>query len=77
MESRCRAGTATQLDRPTFVTNSQYAEFVNIKDPTGANTLGLRDSIMAGLGGIPALASQKSRVSLGQWSAPCRPFESG
>jgi formylglycine-generating enzyme required for sulfatase activity len=28
------------------VTNSQYAEFLNTKDPTGANTLGLWDSNM-------------------------------
>jgi sulfatase modifying factor 1 len=36
------------------VTNSQYAEFLNTKDPTGANTLGLWNSNMADLtqGGI-------------------------
>ena len=28
------------------VTNSQYVEFLNAKDPTGANTLGLYDSHM-------------------------------
>ena len=36
------------------VTNSQYAEFLNTKDPTGANTLGLWNSNMANatFGGI-------------------------
>ena len=36
------------------VTNSQYAEFLNTKDPSGANTLGLWNSIMANatVGGI-------------------------
>jgi formylglycine-generating enzyme len=35
------------------VTNSQYAEFLNTKDPTGANTLGLWNSQMANaFGGI-------------------------
>jgi formylglycine-generating enzyme len=34
------------------VTNSQYAEFLNTKDPTGANTLGLWNSSMTALGGI-------------------------
>jgi hypothetical protein len=29
------------------VTNSQYAEFLNTKDPSGANTLGLWNSGMA------------------------------
>ncbi len=36
------------------VTNAQYAEFLNAKDPTGANTLGLWDSSMTNVtyGGI-------------------------
>jgi len=44
------------------VTNSQYAEFLNTKDPTGANTLGLWNSNMANatFGGISFNSSNPS-----------------
>jgi sulfatase modifying factor 1 len=40
------AGYAYRIDKYD-VTNAQYAEFLNTKDPTGANTLGLWNSYMA------------------------------
>ena len=48
-------GVAYNYNIGTYdVTNSQYAEFLNTKDPTGANTLGLWNSNMANatVGGI-------------------------
>jgi autotransporter-associated beta strand protein len=44
------------------VTNSQYVEFLNAKDPTGANTLGLWNSNMANatFGGISFVANNSN-----------------